>query len=67
MSRSTYSFDESVDQKLNYLAKKRQTNKTEILKRAIALYDFIESRRKQGSSGVTLEFDQNDKVEVVMP
>jgi predicted transcriptional regulator len=67
MSRSTYAFDDSVDQKLQDLAKSKGTNRTEILKRAIALYDFIESRRPQGSKGVTVEFEPDKKVEVVMP
>jgi predicted transcriptional regulator len=67
MSRSTFSFDESVERKLNDLANKKHTTKTEVLRRAIALYDLIESRRNQQSSGVTVEFEPGKKVELVMP
>jgi predicted transcriptional regulator len=67
MSRSTYVFDESIDQKLQELAKSKHTNKTEILKRAIALYGYIESNRTQGTNSVTVVFDPDKKVELVMP
>jgi predicted transcriptional regulator len=66
MSRSTFSFDESADRKLADLASKKGTTKTEVLRRAIALYDLIESRRSP-SSAVTVEFEPGKKVELVMP
>ena len=64
--RATFSFDKTVSKKLSQLAKEGDTSKTEILRRAITLYDFFE--KNQGEDGhIKLEKPNGDKVELIMP
>ncbi len=63
--RSTYSFDKSVNNKLSQLASKKGTTKSEILRRAIVAYEYLDDQAKDGL--LTIEKPDGQKVEVLMP
>jgi predicted transcriptional regulator len=65
MKRTTFSFSQDVDSLLTELAEAKHTNKTEILRRAIALYDYLEKQREGGN--VKIEKPNGEKVEIVFP
>jgi predicted transcriptional regulator len=63
--RTTFSFSKDVDRLLNDLAEHKDTTKTEILRRAITLYDYLEKNREGGT--VKIEKPSGEKVEIVLP
>ena len=64
--RTTFSFDQTVNAKLADLAKRQGTTKTEILRRAITLYDYLDSQRG-GDGHIKIEKPGGDKVELLLP
>ena len=64
--KSTFVFDQAADSKLRDLADRKSVSKTEILRRAIALYDYLESQQKPGA-GIRIEKPSGEKVDLVLP
>ncbi len=63
MARFTVEFPESVDQMLTKLATEEQTNKREIIRRAIALYNYLhENGVKTGGERKVAITDKQDQV-----
>ena len=64
--KSTFSFDEAVVNRLNELAAKKGVSKTEILRRAITLYDYLEETRDPQTSNIRMVTPQGE-VDLVLP
>lgn len=64
--KSTFSFDAAAEQKLRELAESKGVTKSEVLRRAIALYDYLESQRNE-KSHIKIEKPNGEKVELVLP
>lgn len=63
---TTFSFDENVTSKLNEIAEKSRTTKTEILRRAITLYDLLE-KRKGSDNTITIKDEEGKETELILP
>lgn len=63
-SRSTYSFSPKVIKKLAALAAKNDTSRTEILRRAITLYEYLEEERGDGPIKITKA--NGERVDLIM-
>ena len=63
--RSTYSFDKSVNIKLSQLASKKGTTKSEIIRRAIVAYEYLDNQVEDGL--LKLEKPNGQKVEILLP
>lgn len=61
--RTFFSFDSIVNERLNKLAAGKHTSKAEILRRAIALYDYFETETE---GHIKFEKPNGDKVELVL-
>jgi predicted transcriptional regulator len=64
--KSTFSFNEAADQKLNELADKLKISKSELLRRAITLYDYLDSA-KDDRGLVKIERSGGEKVDLLLP
>lgn len=61
MARLTVQFPDPTSEILAELSARDQVTKTEILKRAIALYRYLEKETRDGKRKVAIT-DENDKV-----
>ena len=61
MARLTVQFPDSTSEILTELSERDEVSKTEILKRAIGLYRYLEKETRDGKRKVTIA-DENDKV-----
>lgn len=69
MGKYTVDFGEQLDKQLEQLAKTKGTTKAEVMRRAIASYDYL-VRQVDESKGMKIAVsDRNDKVvkEIVLP
>ena len=64
--KSTFSFNPDADQKLNELAEKLHISKSELLRRAITLYEYIDAAKNEKGQ-VKIEKASGEKVELVLP
>ena len=64
--KTTFTFNEDVTGRLDELAGKKGTSKSEILRRAITLYDYLEKQKSQ-TGEVTIVKPNGEKVELVLP
>jgi len=62
--RTSFSFDNKVNSRLDRLAADGGTSKSEILRRAITLYDYLEN---EADGRIKFEKANGDKVELVLP
>lgn len=65
--RSTFSFDEQAYAKLSELASTSGVPKTEILRRAIAVYDYLLNEAGGSDHAIKIEKEGGEKVELVFP
>ena len=65
-NRSTFSFDDEAYKRLNELSGSTGVPKTEILRRAIAVYDYLNEVRGSENS-VKIEKPDGEKVDLVFP
>jgi hypothetical protein len=65
-SRTTFAFDKAAERKLRELAAIKGVSKTEIVRRALTLYDYLEAQRSQ-SSHIRIETASGEKVDLVLP
>ncbi len=61
MARLTIQFPEKTDEILSYLATKQNISKTEVLRRALSLYKYLDREARDKGYKVTIA-DENDKV-----
>ena len=66
MKRTTFAFDETTTERLSRLAKKKNVSNTELIRRAVALYEAVERERAPDSDIAFLDKSGN-KVNVVLP
>jgi len=64
----TIEFSDQVDKILKSLAKKNQTTKVEILRRAISLYDYVE-KETGGEKDQKLSITDEEKIikDIILP
>ncbi len=67
MARLTVQFPDKTTQILTELSDQEEVSKTEILRRAVSLYRFLQNETREGKHKITIA-DENDKVvkEIVM-
>jgi len=63
--RTTFAFSPAVDEKLTRLANQNNTSKTEILRRAISLYEYLGDNSKGGR--VRIERKDGTQAEIILP
>jgi len=61
MPRLTVQFPEKTDEILSELAAKDSVSKTEIIRRALSLYRFLDSEAREKGNKVAIA-DNNDKI-----
>lgn len=61
MARLTVQFPEATTEILAEMSEKEQVSKTEILRRALAVYRYLENETRDGNRKVAIA-DENDKV-----
>lgn len=61
MARLTVQFPEKTSQTLEELAAQDQTSKTEVIRKAISLYKYLERETRDGKHNVAI-VDENGKV-----
>ena len=61
MPRLTVEFPEQVDEILKDLAKKGQTSKVDVIRRALALYNYVDREVKEKDLKLSV-IDRSDKV-----
>ena len=61
MARLTVQFPEATSQMLAELSERDEVTKTEVLRRAIALYKYLENETRDGKRKVAIA-DENDRV-----
>jgi predicted transcriptional regulator len=66
MKRTTVVFDPATTDRLSRLAKKKNVSNTELIRRAVALYETVERERAPDSDVAFLDKD-GQKVNVVLP
>jgi predicted transcriptional regulator len=64
--KTTFSFDETVSKRLETIADHEKITKTEVLRRAITLYDFLEEKRGDNKSLTIIDKDGKE-IEIIMP
>lgn len=66
MKRTSIIFDPSTTERLSRLAKKKNVSNTELIRRAVALYETVERERAPDADVAFLDKDGN-KVNIVLP
>ena len=61
MARLTVQFPERTSEILTELSEQDQVSKTEILRRALALYKYLENETREGGKKIAIA-DQNDQI-----
>lgn len=64
--KTTFSFDDVVSTRLEKLAEEKDTTKSEVLRRAITLYDFLEKKRGDKDT-ITIIGEDGKQIEIVLP
>lgn len=67
MAKLTIEMNPKMEEVLTELARGKHTSKVEVLRRAVALYNYVESQIAEGKKGLAIT--ENDKVvkEIVVP
>ena len=66
MPRMTIEFPDKVNNMLEELAKKDQISKTEVLRRALALYSFAHQETENKKRKVSITDDQNKVIKDIL-
>lgn len=68
MPRMTIEFPDQINEILNQLAQKDQTTKADVLRRALALYNFVHKEAVEKKMKISIT-DDNDKIlkDIVFP
>ena len=61
MARLTVQFPEQTSQILAELSERDQMSKTEVLRRALALYKYLDKETREGDKKITIS-DKNDQI-----
>ncbi|HKD83589.1 MAG TPA: hypothetical protein VKB58_02485 [Terriglobales bacterium] len=68
MAKLTVEFNEKMNQILDTLAKEKGTTKAEVLRRAVALYRYLDAEQKEGENQ-KVSITRNNQVlkDIVLP
>jgi hypothetical protein len=66
MKRTTFAFDPTTSERLSRLAKQKGISNTELVRRAVALYETVERERAPGTDVAFLD-KHGQKVTIVLP
>jgi len=66
MKRTTFSFDPDTTSRLNELAAHKGISNTEVIRRAVALYETIERERSKNSP-ITIQNKDNQSIRLILP
>ena len=68
MPKLTVQFGDQMNKMLKELAVEKGTTKTEIIRRALATYKYLNDKRKDGASSVSARSADNETLEdVILP
>jgi len=68
MPKLTVEFNDKMNDTLEQLAEDKGTTKVDVLRRAVALYKYVESERKEdGSKKVSITQGDNILKDIVLP
>lgn len=62
MAKLNIQFDEEMDKMLEELAEKKGTTKAEIIRRALAIYKYVEEETRGGKRRLAITSAQDEKV-----
>jgi predicted transcriptional regulator len=65
MPKLTIEFNDKMNQILEQLAERKGTTKVDVLRRAVALYDYLEDEQKEGRVSITK--NNNIVKDIVLP
>ncbi len=63
--RLNVNISNSLDSTLESLAQREETNKSEILRKAIALFDLVVTEKEQGGKLIVIDENNNIKKEII--
>jgi predicted transcriptional regulator len=67
MPKLTVEFNDKMNEILDELAKDKGTSKVEVLRRAVALYRYLDSEQKDGDKKVSITKDDKVVKDIVLP
>ena len=67
MPKLTVEFNDKMNEILEELAKDKGTSKVEVLRRAVALYRYLDSEQKEGDKKVSITQDDRVVKDIVLP
>ena len=62
MARLTIQFSEQMDELLEQLAKDKGINKSEVLRRALAIYKYADDETKDGEKRLSITSSKDSKI-----
>lgn len=68
MAKLTVEFNDKMNETLEQLADEKKTTKVDVLRRAVALYKYLDEEQKQGGNK-RVSITQNDNIlkDIVLP
>ena len=68
MPKLTVEFNDKMNETLEQLAEEKKTSKVDVLRRAVALYKYLEEEQKEGGNK-RVSITQNDNIlkDIVLP
>jgi predicted transcriptional regulator len=67
VSKLTIELNPKMEEVLAQLARGKHTSKVEVLRRAVALYNYVESQLAEGNKSLAIVEDDKVKKEIVVP
>jgi predicted transcriptional regulator len=67
MPKLTVEFSDKMNEILEQLANEKETTKVDVLRRAVALYKYLDSEQKDESMKVSITQDGKAVKDIVMP
>jgi predicted transcriptional regulator len=67
MPKLTVEFSDKMNEILEQLAQEKDTSKVEVLRRAVALYKYLDSEQQDESNRVSITRDGKAVKDIVMP
>lgn len=67
MPKLTIEFSDKMNEILNDLANEKETTKVDVLRRAVALYKYLDSEQKDETNKVSITRDGKAVKDIVLP
>jgi hypothetical protein len=67
MPKLTVEFNDKMSDILEQLAEEKGTSKVDVLRRAVALYRYLDSEQKEGNKKVSITQNDNILKDIVLP